>query len=165
MSNFIPEEEEVVNTETTADAYIEEIQKLKANTVDISEYNKLKDENKKLITALANGEVVSAAASETNSVENINNLRKKLFSSDNSLSNLEYCTNLVQLRDSIMDAGGNDIFLPMGHEVRITDEDVECANRVGNVLKECIEYAQGDTNIFTDELQRRMIDSAPPRRK
>ena len=57
--------------------YIAEIQKLKANTVSIDEYNRLKADNKKLINALATGEGVATATPEPE--KNINELRNKLL--------------------------------------------------------------------------------------
>ena len=46
-----------------------------------------------------------------------------------------------------------------------TTEDIECANRVAEVVKECIEYADGDSQLFTNELNRRTVDVALPRTK
>ena len=143
--------------------YIAEIQKLKANTVSIEEYNRLKNDNKKLINALATGEGVAAAAPEPE--KNINDLRNKLLKDGSNLNNLEYVQTAVELRDALIAQGQRDPFLPYGEGVLPTAEDVECANRVASVYKECIEYADGDPDIFTSELQRRTVDAGPIRRK
>ena len=42
--------------------------------------------------------------------------------------------------------------------------DYEAAERVATVVRECIEYAKGDSAVFTNELQRRTVDTAIPRR-
>lgn len=143
--------------------YIAEIQKLKANTVSLDDYNRLKADNKKLINALATGEGVATAAPEPE--KNINELRSKLLKEGNNLNNLEYVKTAVELRDALIAQGQKDPFLPYGKGVLPTAEDVECANRVANVFKECIDYADGDPDIFTSELQRRTIDVGPIKRK
>lgn len=143
--------------------YIAEIQKLKANTVSIDDYNRLKADNKKLINALATGEGVATAAPEPE--KNINELRSKLLKEGSNLNNLEYVQTAVELRDLLIAQGQRDPFLPYGEGVLPTAEDVECANRVASVFKECIDYADGDPDIFTSELQRRTVDAGPIRRK
>ena len=143
--------------------YIAEIQKLKANTVSLDDYNRLKNDNKKLINALATGEGVATATPEPE--KNINDLRNKLLKDGSNLNNLEYVKTAVDLRDALIAQGQRDPFLPYGEGVLPTAEDVECANRVANVFKECIDYADGDPDIFTSELQRRTVDAGPIRRK
>ena len=143
--------------------YIAEIQKLKANTVSIDDYNRLKADNKKLINALASGEGVATAAPEPE--KNINELRSKLLKNGSNLNNLEYVKTAVDLRDALIAQGQRDPFLPYGEGVLPTAEDVECANRVANVFKECIDYADGDPDIFTSELQRKTIDASPIKKK
>ena len=143
--------------------YIAEIQKLKANTVSLDDYNRLKNDNKKLINALATGEGVATATPEPE--KNINDLRNKLLKEGSNLNNLEYAKTAVELRDALIAQGQRDPFLPYGEGVLPTAEDVECANRVANVFKECIEYSDGDPDIFTSELQRRTVDAGPIRRK
>ena len=151
-----------LNTGNETD-YIAEIQKLKANTVSLDDYNRLKADNKKLINALATGEGLATAAPEP--AKNINELRTKLLKEGSNLNNLEYVKTAVELRDELIAKGQKDPFLPYGQGVLPTAEDVECANRVANVFKECIEYADGDPDIFTSELQRRTVDAGPIKRK
>lgn len=160
--NIISEETNVSLNGNETD-YIAEIQKLKANTVSIDDYNRLKNDNKKLITALASGEGVATATPEPE--KNINELRNKLLKNGSNLNNLDYVQTAVELRDALIAQGQKDPFLPYGEGVLPTAEDVECANRVANVYKECIEYADGDPDIFTSELQRRTVDAGPIRRK
>ena len=146
--------------------YIAAIKQLKDNTVSKDDYNKLKADNKKLIDALANGtQLNDKVESKIDAVENINNLRKKLFSKGSNLDNLEYCKTAVELRDALIENGERDPFLPFGHNVVATDSDYESANRVASVIKECIDYADGDSDIFTNELQRRTVDVVIPKKK
>ena len=164
---FYPEEEEnVVTVEDNTNDYIAQIKNLKENSVSKDDYNKLKADNKKLIDALASGtQVEGVVEPKVNAVENINELRSKLFGKGNNLSNLEYCKTAVELRDALIEKGERDPFLPFGHEVVATDSDYESANRVATVIKECIDYADGDSDIFTNELQRRTVDVVIPKKK
>ena len=164
---FIPENEnENVVVEDNTNDYIEQIKKLKENSVSKDDYDKLRLDNKRLIDALANGtQLEGKVEPKIDAVENINNLRKKLFSKGSNLDNLEYCKTAVELRDALIENGERDPFLPFGHEVVATDSDYESANRVATVMKECIDYADGDPDIFTNELQRRTVDVVIPKKK
>lgn len=137
------------------DDYIRVIQELKENTVSKEMYEKLKADNKKLLDTLVAGGSIEGQEEQKETVEE---LRKKLFSGDGNLSNLAYISAVVDLRDALIEAGKPDPFLPFGHNTVPTREEVEQAERVASVFKECIEYADGDSSIFTNELQRRTID-------
>lgn len=140
--------------------YIEAIQELKENTVAKTEYEKLKAENQKLLKSLVNGETI-----QTEQKADVGALREELFNKDCNLSNLDYISKSLELRDAIIAEGGADPFLPYGKNIMPTDYDIETANRVAAVFKECIEYANGDSNVFTNEFMRRTVDSVPVKRK
>ena len=164
---FYPEDEEnVVNVEDNTNDYIDQIKKLKENSVSKDDYNKLKADNKKLIDALANGSQIEGKVEpKVSSVDKINELRSKLFGKGTNLNNLEYCDTAVKLREALIENGEKDPFLPFGHNVIATESDIETANRVASIMKDCIEYADGDSNIFTNELQRRTVDISIPKKK
>lgn len=134
---------------------IAEVQKLRESTVSKEEYEKLKSENKRLFkTLVENGQISNT---DTNNDKTSKELRKELLES-NDLSNLEYWKKTLELRDRIIEEGGVDPFLPVGNRISPTSEDVECANRVAKVVKDAIEYANGDSQLFTNELQRVTMD-------
>ena len=157
---FYPEEEEnVVTVEDNTNDYIAQIKNLKENSVSKDDYEKLKADNKKLIDALASGnQIPGVVEPKIDAVDKINELRSKLFSKRSNLNNLEYCDTAVKLREALIEKGERDPFLPFGHNVVATESDYETANRVATIMKECIEYADGDSDIFTNELQRRSVD-------
>ena len=148
-------------TESNSIDYINAINELKQNTVSRESYDKLRAENKQLLDTLVNGGQIN----QITSIEQpkVDELRKDLFGNQN-LSNLEYCEKALKLREAIMNEGGRDPFLPFGHNVNVADDDIAAANRVASTLKEIIDYADGNTDIFTMELQRRMVDGVPFRR-
>lgn len=141
--------------------YIEALKEMKQNSVSKADYDKIKEENKRLLKSLVNGETVQ----QTVEPVDVNKLRAELYDSDESYSNLEYITKTLQLRDAIIENGGPDPFLPVGQRISPTNEDIATANHVAEIFKECVEYANGDNAVFTNELQRRTVDVALPRRK
>jgi len=134
--------------------YIAAINELKQNSVDRSKYDALKAENKKLLDSIVNGtEIAQPAVEDKKSTEE---LRAAYLKEDQS--NLEYITNTLKLREAIMAEGKPDPFLPIGEQIMPTDEDVKTAEKVAQVLQECVDYAEGDSAVFTNELQRRLVD-------
>ena len=142
--------------------YIEAIKEIKENSVDKSLYEELREKNKQLIKALATGQTLE---SEKEEAVDIKKLRAELYSEESDLSNLEYAKKTLELRDALIAEGGRDPFLPWGEKIIPTQQDVEAANRVYEVMKECIEYSDGDNAVFTNELQRRTIDVTLPKRR
>lgn len=148
--------------EDTSVDYISAINELKANSVDRSKYESLRAENKRLLESIVNGQTIELGQVQQPK-KDIDELRKAVFKDEST--NLEYWTNVLDLRDALIEKGERDPFLPYGQKILPTNEDVECANRVAKVVRECIDYAEGDTEAFTNELQRRTVDTPMPRRK
>ena len=116
----------------------------------------LKEANKKLLNSLVNGEVISPDMKPAE--VDIDQLRKDLYSDNRpDLNNLDYISKTLELRLAIIDKGGLDPFVPIGHKVSPTANDFEAAERVANVLQECVDEANGDSQTFTAALQRRII--------
>lgn len=134
--------------------YLDEINNLKANSVSKEEYDKLKAENSELLKSIVNSRTPEKEEPKTPVVD-INELRANFKKEDPS--NLEYVQNALKLRDAIIAQGGTDPFLPQGKKIIPTEQDIEAANRVASVLKECVDYANGDSQLFTNELYRRIL--------
>ena len=162
------EEKEISVTGTVEDNtqdYLAAIKELKQNSVDRSEYDKLRAENKKLIDAVVNGQPGQEEPVFTkHSKEQIDDLRNELFNSPKELNNLEYITKAMELREALMENGEPDPFLPVGKQISPTRDDLEGAEKVAQVYKECIDYAEGDSEVFTNELMRRTRDVKLPRK-
>lgn len=162
------EEKEISVTGTVEDNtqdYLAAIKELKEKSVDRSEYDKLRAENKKLIDAVVNGQPGQEEPVFTkHSKEQIDDLRNELFNSPRELNNLEYITKAMELREALMENGEPDPFLPVGKQISPTRDDLEGAEKVAQVYKECIDYAEGDSEVFTNELMRRTRDVKLPRK-
>lgn len=149
------------NVEVTGmdEDYVEQIRQLKENTVSKADYDKLKAENKKILDAYVNGQQIEGVAATAAEKPDINKLKETLANDD--LSNLDYCKTALELRETVIAEGGRDPFLPWGQNIAPTAEDVAAADRVAAALKSCIEYAEGDSEVFTNELQRITIEAMP----
>ena len=133
--------------------YLAAINELKQNSVNREDYNKLKAENKKLLDSIVNGTPVEVQSPQRKSIEE---LRAAYLKEDQT--NLEYISNALKLREALIAEGKPDPFLPIGEQILPTDEDIAAANKVASVLQECVDYAEGDSAVFTNELQRRLVD-------
>ena len=162
------EEKEINVTGTVEDNtqdYLAAIKELKQNSVDRSEYDRLRAENKKLIDAVVNGQPgQEEQVVVKHSKEQIDDLRNDLFNSPRELNNLEFITKAMELREALMENGEPDPFLPVGKQISPTRDDIEGAEKVAQVYKECIDYAEGDSEVFTNELMRRTRDVKLPRK-
>lgn len=150
--------QEGTTTETEFDP-VQAINELKQNSVSKDEYNKLKAEKDKYLKALIEG---SQVADEKKEPVDIKQLRKDLFNPDNELSNLDYAKKALQLREAIIEEEGRDIFVGKGSKLTPSNEDYEAAQKVADVFQNCIDVADGNSEIFTRELMRVTNDVALP---
>lgn len=156
IDNSVSQQE---NVEQDTNNYIEAIKEIKANSVSKQAYDKLREENKQLLDSLINGKEIELPKQKE--PVDINKIRATLFDENRPLSNLEYVSNALKLRDELLEKGERDPFLPYGQNISPTDEDITKAERVATVMKECVEYADGDSELFTNELMRRTNDAMP----
>lgn len=151
-----------IQGDDTAPDYIATIQQLRDSTVSKEQYQKVKDENQRLLKTLVEGGQLeqSSTAQDTMSIDELrNNLMHK------EMTNLEYWQTALDLRKKLMDKGQKDPFLPWSKDYVPTEQDIATAQRVADVVSQCIDYADGDSSIFTNELQRVTVDTAIPQRK
>lgn len=142
---------------------IKAINDLRENSVPKDEFEKLKAERNKYLKALIDGSKVDTGeVKNKESVDEvIKNARQKLFSQKEDLSNLEYVETALALRAAILERDGTDIFVGNGSKTTPTAEDYQAAEKVASVLTECVETANGNSAIFTRELDRLTRDAMP----
>ena len=146
-------------TEVTNNEYIDAIATLKQNSVDKVRYESLKKENRKLLDALVNGGQLDADAIKEQPKEDIKTLRDRVFNKENQ-SNLEYWTNVLALRDRLLEEGQEDPFVPQGRKIQSTMQDYEAAQRVADGMRNLVDYANGNNEVFLSEYQRRVRDTS-----
>lgn len=140
------------NVEQDTNNYIEAIKEIKANSVSKEAYKKLQDENKKLLESLIAGETIESPKTTVEEKVDLNALRKHL---DEAESPIDYCKTSLKLHEETLKQTGINDYLPNGKKIRPTKEDEEKANLFIEQIKECIDYADGDDQLFIQELQRR----------
>lgn len=171
MENQEIQEMTVNQTETMTEQnsnqnYIDAINQLKSTTVSKDSYNKLMEENKNLLSSLVNGN--GQVSTETDTAEEkvpLSQLRKELFTPAKELSDLEYVTKALELRERVLEETGEDCFVGASHSYTPTAEDYAKAAHCAEVYKECIEDANGDNGRFIAALQSRMNDVFIPQVK
>lgn len=136
--------------------YIKAITDLKKNSVAREQYNRVVEENKNLLKTLVEGGQIAEPKDDP---PDISELRKKLFS-DEDLNNYEYIDTVLQLRDAIIANGERDPFLPVGDQVEVTADMIQGAQDTADALREMLDFADGDSRIFTAEYQRRVRDNS-----
>lgn len=82
----------------------------------------------------------------------IQNLRVDLLCKHNA--NIQYMEKALALRKALMDKGEEDPFLPIGRKINPTQEDRDAAERAAKIYQQALDYARGDSEAFTNELQR-----------
>ncbi|MBO7692604.1 MAG: hypothetical protein J6T10_08235 [Methanobrevibacter sp.] len=151
------EEEKVVTGNEVDDMtpdYLDAIKNLKQNSVDRQKYDELRAENKKLLNAIVNGQEVEQT--KVPERRDTNEIREELFNHEHS--NLDYIKLSLELRENLIAEGKPDPFLPVGRQISPTREDEELAQKAAQVYQECIDFADGDSELFTNELMRRTKD-------
>ena len=139
--------------------YVAALNAMKQNSVSKSQYDKLKQENKRLLDSIVNGTELETTA-ETLTIDE---LRKKTF--DSNASNLDFWKNALKLRERLIEEGKPDPFVPTGKSVSANQIDYDGAERLAAGIQSCIDYANGDSQLFTNELQRITKDVMPMRRR
>ena len=146
--------------------YIKAINELKQNSVPRKQYEELQKENKELLDTLINGGQLQV--NEVVEKPSIEELRKGLFSkeaAEKDMTNLEFVSRSLELRNAIIESGGTDPFLPVGRGIEITRDDYEAAEFTAQQFQECIDIAKGNSEVFTAELMRRTVDNSLPTAK
>lgn len=158
------EENKVVSGEDPVgnEQYIAAINELKANTVTKDRFLKLQEENKQLLNSLVNGQSINqpAEASKEPSIEDL-----KSHLQEEGLTNLDYVTTSLKLRNKVLAEEGIDMYCPNGAKYVSTYEDKVTAQAVADAFQEMIDLADGSTEIFNSEFQRRVKDVPIPKRK
>lgn len=149
-----------VTTNEAAPSPLEQLEALRANTVDKAEYERVVAERNQMFQSLATQpRAATTEAPKVDTAKRMSELRTSLYGEDCQLSNLDYWKNTLELRQLILDQGGRDPFLPYGKDNAIDDDDIKTVNRVVAGVQSCIDYADGDSDIFTNELQRITVDT------
>lgn len=140
--------------------YISALNEMKQNSVSRSEYEKLKADNKRLLDSIVNGTSENVEVLPKKSIEE---LRKNFMKE--GVSNLDYWKNVLELRERLIEEGQPDPMIPTGVRVAANQMDYDGVEKLVSGIQHCIDYANGDSQLFTNELQRITRDVNIPRQK
>ena len=161
-------EEEVKTTNVSTDSISQSemvdatLDAVKQRDDALSKLRDALEANKKLQNEIINGGYESSTEEKEQPVD-IQALRNDLFTKD--LSNLDYCTKALQLRNALIEKGENDPFLPIGEKIQPTDEDIKCAEKVADGLQRMIDESNGSPDAFNALYQSRLVDPVLPRKR
>ena len=136
--------------------YLAQIQELRKNTVSREQYEKMRDENKKLLEAIVNGSQVGTQEEERPAMRPLEEICKDLLDGNNS--NLDYWKYSIEWRDACRATCGFDPWAVNGIKIEAEPEDPEIIERVYEGFKEMIEFADGDSAKFDREYDRHVRD-------
>lgn len=149
------------NPESATD-YIQAINELKNNTVGRDKYDAVVAEKKQLIEALVSGQTLDAPAEPQG--RSASEIRDDLTKNGPNMDNYSFVKASLELRDAVLSETGEDIFVAKGNKLTPSAQDYATAQQVADVFKECLEYSNGDSQLFTNELMRRTNDVVIPYR-
>lgn len=162
MAEELLTQEEVVDD---TQKYIDTINQLKANSVPRSEADKLREENRRLLEAMVNGQSAGISSTEEPSKPTIQELRNKAYGKDaENLSDLEYVETVLDLRDALLEEEGVDHFIPSGKKYSPDLNDQHCAQKAYEALRHCVDVADGDNEVFIQEITRITVDNGLPKK-
>ena len=157
-----PQQEEKKPEENSNVALAKALKEARENSVSKDEYNKLKEENKQLVSQILNGEGNVGNGQPTPEKVDIKALREDLYGPKCAdLSNLDFWKKTLQLRNAVIEQEGYDPFLPHGAKIKPNEQDVERAEAVAKAVEKCIEEANGNSEVFTALLQAETANDSP----
>ena len=138
------------------------LKEARENSVSKEEYEKLKEENKKLVSEIINGEGNVGNGQPAPEKVDIKALREEIYGPKGAdLSNLDFWKKTLQLRNAVIEQEGYDPFLPHGAKIKPNEQDVERAEAVAKTVEKCIEEANGNSEVFTALLQAETANDSP----
>lgn len=147
---------------TTLEEALAEIEKLKETSVPREEYDKERENNRTLLKKIVDGRY-DEEEDEDPDPEPVDLKKAAKAVTSGNLPNLEYARRALAYRDACIEQGKGDPFLPIGEHAERASTDAGKADRVAELLRHCVEYADeagGDNEVFTNELTRHLVD--PP---
>ena len=138
------------------------LKELRENSVSKEDYEKLKEENKKLVDEVINGEGGGIGQPTPEKKVDIKVLREELYGPKGAdLSNLEFWKKTLELRSAVIEQEGYDPFLPHGAKIKPNEQDVERAEAVARTVQDCIDKSEGSSEVFTALLQQETANDSP----
>ena len=136
---------------------VEALKQLKANSVNKDDYNKLKEDNKKLIDALVNGDQITNVQPQAQRSEE--EIKQSIL--NHKGSDMEIAKDIMELYNLKKEQGEN-IFISTSHNLSPSElQDAEYnAEAVARCLEDSIEYCEGDPSKFHSYFNSKIAESS-----
>ena len=139
--------------------YLAQIQEMKKNSVSREVYDKMRDENKRLLEAIVNGEQLEQKQAETPKMRTPDEVYQDFVVSDKPRSDIERAKLWIEYRESCKAAGEPEPYV--SNRKKPSAAELESIDNTQRVLEHCLEYSNGNEEIFSTELKRLLIDTNP----
>lgn len=163
--------EPVVNTEDAEKGesnILEQIEEVKKNSVPKEKYDKLKKELDNVYSSVLKGENLDLPKAPVDKKKRMEELKSQLFGKgieDSNMTNLDYIKGTLELRNLIIEQGGDDPFLGVRKKgVVVTESDYDKAQNIADTLQEMVDEADGSADAFRTIYARRVVDAVPPKK-
>lgn len=147
-----------------ATSYAEELRKIRETSVPRQQYEELKKQNDTLARNLANRTFAPEEKKEEPKPVDLDALRKRLFTTKQR--GLSFWTDALALQEELAKrTPGYDMFAGSGASSEPPSAAArEASSQLQRVVKECIDLANGDPDVFDAHLQSRIVQPAFVRR-
>lgn len=153
---FAEDETTSEEVEKVDDDLMSQIDELKKNSISREQYEKVLKERQQLFDRVMNGEPIDVPQ-EVVDKPSIKELRDKLYVNQSCKNDLDVIQTTLALREALLSEGQPDPFIPEGKKIQPSQADIEAAQRTAKILKECVDVAEGDSQLFLNELARRTL--------
>ena len=141
---------------------ISAINDIKQNTVSKTEYERVKAEKDKYLKALIEG---SQVADEKKEPVDIAKLKEKFGNRDVPMTDLEYWQTSLALHESTLEQEGWNDYAQFNKTVPPTEDALKNADKLYKKMKEMVDEADGNAQVFKNLYQQRVIDNVPLRKR
>ena len=129
----------------------------KENSVSKEEYAKLEKENADLMRAVIDGSPVGRQSETPDKPADLKELAKRI--TEGGIGNLEMAKRELKFREECLKQREKDPFAP--NNDKMTQADLDAAQKVADVLQECIDGAEGSESVFNALLQEKTAKDSP----
>ena len=147
---------------------LKEFEEYKKNSVPKERFDRLAKRNEELTHALTHNQEMEEEAQKPKepNKDKILRLNNELYSDKRKdMTNLDYISKTLELRDAVIEEGGRDPFLPTRGVDKDSPANLAMAERVANGLAQMVEDADGNPEQFNALYQARVEDVVVPGRK
>lgn len=148
---------------------LEEIEKVKKDSVPREKFEKLQKELNDVYSKVLKGESLNLPKAPIDKKKRMEELRTCLYGKgieNSNMTNLEYIQKTLELRDLIIENGGDDPFLGIRKRgVGVTEDDYNKAQSIADALKEMVDDAKGSPDALRTIYSQRVVDVVVPQKQ